>query len=368
MSRRDKGTYKFTGFRDDIKGLFAPPIRYNGPEDAMNRSSGIPPDLGKSRFVIESFEPAYLEVHRAGGIAARVEAALEELRDCCACPRDCHVDRLAGESRVCHTGRHARVASYGPHHGEEDCLRGRLGSGTIFFSWCNLRCVFCQNWDISQGDAGAERTAAQIADLMLDLQDAGCHNINFVTPEHVAPHVIEAIAEAVPRGLRVPIVYNTSAYDALGSLELLDGLVDIYMPDFKFWEPETSLRLSKAKDYPQRARDAIEEMHRQVGPLKFGRDGVARRGVLIRHLVMPGQLDETKSIFQWLAREVSPDTYVNIMGQYRPEYRVGTPGPGTKGLPRYPEIDRRPERDELRRACDLAQDAGLWRLDQRWLL
>jgi putative pyruvate formate lyase activating enzyme len=336
----------------------------------MNRTSGTPPshDPRQSRFVIEPFEPVYLELHRCGGLAARAKAALEELKDCCACPRDCHVDRLAGESRVCHTGRYARVASYGPHHGEEDCLRGRFGSGTIFFGRCNLRCVFCQNWDISQGDAGAERTAAQIADLMLDLQDAGCHNINFVTPEHVAPQVIEAIAEAIPRGLGVPIVYNTSAYDALHSLALLDGLVDIYMPDFKFWKSETSLRLCKAKDYPQRARDAIVEMHRQVGALKFGPDGVARRGVLVRHLVMPGQLDESEAIFEWLADEVSPDTYVNIMGQYRPAYRVGTPGPGTSGEPRHPEINRRPAGGDLRAAYRLARDAGLWRLDERWFL
>jgi putative pyruvate formate lyase activating enzyme len=320
------------------------------------------------RFLLESFEPAYVAVYRDGAMDERVDAALDELRDCCACPRDCHIDRMQDESRVCHTGRYAQVASYGPHHGEEDCLRGRRGSGTIFFNRCNLRCVFCQNWDISQGVAGVERNAAQIADLMLQLQDAGCHNINFVTPEHVAPQVIEAIAEAVPRGLSVPIVYNTSAYDAVRSLELLDGLVDIYMPDFKFWKQETSLRLCKAKDYPARAREAIAEMHRQVGPLTFGRDGVARRGVLVRHLVMPGQLDESAAIFRWLAEEVSPDTYINIMAQYRPEYRVGTPGPGTQGQPRYPEIDRRPDRSELGEAYALARRAGLWRFDERWLL
>jgi putative pyruvate formate lyase activating enzyme len=259
------------------------------------------------------------------------------------------------------------VASYGPHHGEEDCLRGRCGSGTIFFGRCNLRCVFCQNWDISQNTAGVERNARQIADLMLQLQDAGCHNINFVTPEHVAPQVVEAIAEAIPRGLRIPIVYNTSAYDAVRSLELIDGLVDIYMPDFKFWEGATSLRLAKAKDYPERARDAIREMHRQVGDLKFGPDGVARRGVLLRHLVMPGQLEESRAIFRWLAEDVSPDTFVNLMAQYRPEYRVGTPRPGAGGEPRYREIDRRPEREELRTAYQMARDAGLWRFDERWV-
>jgi putative pyruvate formate lyase activating enzyme len=332
----------------------------------MAANSSNPPPLIE-RFLLEQFEPAYREVQRRGGLPERVGAALDELRDCRACPRDCRIDRMEDDSRVCHTGRYARVASYGPHHGEEDCLRGRLGSGTIFFGRCNLRCVFCQNWDISQNATGMECTAGQIADVMLQLQDAGCHNINFVTPEHVAPQVVEAIAEAVPRGLSVPIVYNTSAYDAVRSLELLDGLVDIYMPDFKFWKQETSLRLCKAKDYAPRARDAIVEMHRQVGPLMFGRDGVARRGVLVRHLVMPGQLDESASIFRWLARELSPDTYINIMGQYRPEYRVGTPRPGTQGEPRYPEIDRRPVRDELGEAYALASRAGLWRFDERWL-
>jgi putative pyruvate formate lyase activating enzyme len=255
------------------------------------------------------------------------------------------------------------VSSAFPHFGEEDCLRGWRGSGTIFFSLCNLRCAFCQNWDISQKYSGKERGPEEIADLMLGLQEQGCHNINFVTPEHVAPQVIEAIAAAVPRGLRVPIVYNTSAYDALTSLRLLDGLVDIYMPDFKFWRTETSLHLAKAKDYAERARAAILEMHRQVGPLRFGRDGLARRGVLVRHLVMPGQTDEAEAIFEWLAREVSPDTYLNIMGQYRPEYQVGQIA--DNGAVKLAEINRRPTPEEMQAAYDAARRAGLWRFDER---
>ena len=275
------------------------------------------------RFVLAPFEPAYLELHRSGGMVERVAAAMRELADCCACPRACHVNRLADESKVCRTGRHALVTSAFPHHGEENCLRGSRGSGTIFFSLCNLRCVFCQNWDISQEASGVECSAKRIAELMLALQSQRCHNINFVTPEHVVPQVIEAIGEAIPMGLCLPIVYNTSAYDSLESLKLLDGIVDIYMPDFKFWKSDTAKRLCKARDYPDRAREAVAEMHRQVGPLKFGPDDVARRGVLIRHLVMPGQLDETSAIFNWLANELSPDTFVNIMGQYRPAYEVG---------------------------------------------
>src|SRR5262245_16244170 len=232
------------------------------------------------RFVVDDHEPAYLRLQETGELPARVAAALRELEDCCACPRNCRCNRLRDETRACHTGRYAIVSSAFPHFGEEDCLRGWRGSGTIFFSLCNLRCSFCQNWEISQKLSGTERGPVEIADLMLGLQEQGCHNINFVTPEHVAPQVIEAIGEAAARGLRVPIVYNTSAYDALSSLRLLDGLVDVYMPDFKFWKPETALALARARDYPERARDAILEMHRQVGPLKLGRDGLARRGVL----------------------------------------------------------------------------------------
>jgi putative pyruvate formate lyase activating enzyme len=293
-----------------------------------------------------------------------VAAGLRELENCSACPRNCHVNRLANQTKVCHTGRYARVASAFPHFGEEDCLRGWNGSGTIFFSLCNLRCVFCQNWDISQQSVGSEYPPERIAELMLGLQSHGCHNINFVTPEHVVPQIIEAIAQAIRRGLHLPIVYNTSAYDALASLELLDGIVDIYMPDFKFWEPQTAKRLAKAKDYPERAREAILEMHRQVGPLKFGPDGLARRGVLVRHLVMPGQLTESKAIFAWLADEVSADTYVNIMGQYRPDYEVGQLA--RDGSPKYADINRRPTPEEVEQAYEAACRAGLWRFDQRW--
>jgi putative pyruvate formate lyase activating enzyme len=198
---------------------------------------------------------------------------------------------------------------------------------------------------------------------MLALQELGCHNINFVTPEHVAPQVIEAIAAAVPRGLQLPIVYNTSGYDALSSLRLLEGLIDVYMPDFKFWKPETALRLARAKDYPERARDAIREMHRQVGPLSFGPDGLARRGVLVRHLVMPGQLEETAAIFEWLARELSRDTYVNVMGQYHPDYQVGSLA--ANGVTRHPDIARRPTAAEMEAAYAAARRAGLWRFDGR---
>jgi len=319
--------------------------------------------VAREPFLVSECEPVYLKAFREGSLPSRVAAALHELSDCRACPRNCGVNRLNDETRACHTGRYAVVGSAFPHFGEEDCLRGWNGSGTIFFSLCNLRCVFCQNWDISQKRSGKECSGIEIAELMLGLQERGCHNINFVTPEHVAPQIIEAIAAAIPMGLRVPLVYNTSAYDALSSLKLLDGLIDVYMPDFKFWSPTTALRLAKAQDYPARAREAILEMHRQVGPLRFGRDGLARRGVLVRHLVMPGQSEESSAIFDWLAREVSPDTYVNIMDQYRPEYQVGQVA--QNGEAKYVEIGRHPTGVEISGAIVAAQRAGLWRFDQR---
>ncbi|MBI4881675.1 MAG: radical SAM protein [Planctomycetes bacterium] len=315
-----------------------------------------------ARFLVTDFEPAYLRLLRQGELDPRVAAALAELRECRACPRDCGVDRMAGELGACRTGRHAGVSSAFPHHGEERCLRGTQGSGTIFFSGCNLRCVFCQNADISQGRAARSCSAGEIAGAMLELQSLGCHNINFVTPEHVVPQTIEAIALAAQAGLRLPIVYNTSAYDAPASLALLDGLIDIYMPDFKLWEEQSAARYLKAMDYPERARQALREMHRQVGPLVLDAAGLARRGVLVRHLVMPGGLAEAAAIFRWLAEEVSPDTWVNVMGQYQPQHRVGRAGPG--GRRAFPEIDRRPARAEVAAAYAAARAAGLWRFDE----
>lgn len=319
---------------------------------------------GVDRFLVPSFTPAYLDPAVRRTLSDRVAAAHEELSCCCACPRNCKVDRMAGETKVCNTGRYARVSSAFPHMGEEDCLRGRRGSGTIFFSMCNLHCVFCQNWDISQKGGGREVDAGGMADLMLVLQKRGCHNINLVTPEHVVPQIVEALAVAIERGLRLPVVYNTSAYDGMSSLRLMDGLVDIYMPDFKFWSRSTASRLLKAKDYPDRAREAIREMHRQVGDLRFTPDGLACRGLLVRHLVMPGLLDETREVFRFLA-DLSRDTFVNIMGQYHPDYEVGTTpdsGRNTGSTP-YAEINRRPSTTELEGAYEAARAAGLWRFD-----
>jgi putative pyruvate formate lyase activating enzyme len=301
--------------------------------------------------------PSYLNLYRTGELARRVEQALASLADCTVCPRDCHVDRRLEEpgKAVCRTGRYARVGSYFPHFGEEDCLRGWNGSGTIFFSYCNLRCVFCQNFDLSWEGQGRPARPRDLARMMLHLQDQGCHNINFVTPEHVVPQMLEGLLEAVEQGLRLPIVYNTSAYDSLESLRLLDGVVDIYMPDFKFWDADTAKWIVKADDYPVVARRTIREMHRQVGDLVFGADGLARRGLLVRHLVMPKRLAGTRQIMRFLAREISPDTYVNIMAQYRPEGRAS----------RYEAIDRPITAEEYAEAVAIAREEGLWRFDSR---
>jgi len=315
------------------------------------------------RFRLDAFEPAYLALLRDGRLAARAEEARRALESCRLCPRACEARRLEGRTGTCGIGRRAVVSSAFPHHGEEDCLRGRRGSGTVFFAGCGLRCVFCQNADVSWLRLGDEHAAADLASVFLGLQERGCHNLNLVTPTHVVPQVLEAAAVAAGRGLRLPIVYNSGGYDAAGTLRLLDGVVDVYMPDFKFWRPETAARYAGAPDYPERAREALLEMHRQVGPLRLGADGLARRGVLVRHLVLPGLVEESGAIFEWLAREVSPDTYVNVMGQYRPEWRVGEPdGEGRK---RFAEIDRRPRAWEMDAAHESARRAGLWRFDVR---
>jgi putative pyruvate formate lyase activating enzyme len=304
--------------------------------------------------------PAYLDLPE-GELGRRAVEAVAALQHCRLCPRDCGVDRVRGKWAACKTGRHAVVSSAFPHFGEEDCLRGWNGSGTIFFGHCNLRCKFCQNFDISQAIPPRQDDAAlrpeQIARVMLGLQARGCHNVNFVTPEHVVPQVLEAVAAAVPLGLRVPLVYNTSAYDSMESLGWMDGVVDIYMPDFKLWSPEASKRYLMAEDYPEVARRVIAEMHRQAGPLRVDDEGLATRGLLIRHLVMPGMLEESRRVLEWIVDTLGPDTYVNLMDQYHPAGRVSADT--------LPEINRRPGPEELEDARRIARDLGLRRLDER---
>ena len=306
--------------------------------------------------------PRYLELHRTGELKARARAALELLgAPCRVCPRVCSVDRLKDERGLCKIGRRATVASHFPHFGEENCLRGWNGSGTIFFSGCNLRCVFCQNFDISQdikpnGVAGS--SPGDLATMMLSLQHEGCHNINFVTPEHVVPQILEALPHAIEGGLRLPIVYNTSAYDSLHSIRLMDGVADIYMPDFKLWDRERCRRYLLAPDYADSAREVIRAMHEQVGPLTVNEDGLAMRGLLVRHLVMPGMLEDTREILGYLA-QLSRDTYVNVMDQYYPAWKAKTDE-------KYREINRGVEAAEMQMAYACAREAGLWRFDRRW--
>jgi putative pyruvate formate lyase activating enzyme len=302
--------------------------------------------------------PSYLTLG-TDELVRRSTVALELLgRPCRVCPRHCRVDRSVGEHGLCLVGREAVVASHFAHFGEEDCLRGRHGSGTIFLAGCSLRCVFCQNFEIAWSLRGEPVSPARLASIMLELQAAGCHNVNWVTPEHVVPQLLESMPLAAERGLRLPIVYNTSAYDALDCLGLLDGVVDVYMPDFKLWTAERARRYLKRADYPDVARAAITEMHRQVGDLVLDEDGLARHGLLVRHLVLPGLLDETERILHFVADELGPNTYLNLMGQYRPCARVGMDG-------KHLELNRPLQREEYMQALAIAGRLGLARLDER---
>jgi len=305
--------------------------------------------------------PAYLGLG-AEGVAARAEMALRLLGPdrCGVCPRLCKVNRLGGQRGLCGIGRQAVVASLFPHFGEEDCLRGWNGSGTIFFAGCNLRCVFCQNFDISWQVRGETVTPKRLAAMMLAMQGRGCHNINFVTPAHVVPQILRALPRAIERGLRQPIVYDTRGCDSLDSLRLLDGIVEICMPDLKIWTPGRACGYLRMPGYPQAARQAVTEMNRQVGSLRLGENGLARRGLLVRHLVMPGMLEETRAILRYVAAELGPGTYVNLMAQYRPAGLVGS-----HRRDGYHEIGRQLTRDEYDRAVEFAGELGLTRLDRR---
>jgi putative pyruvate formate lyase activating enzyme len=309
---------------------------------------------GKNCGMTEPFVPGYVKLFHTGELAHRVRQALQHLKNCDLCPNRCRADRLDSRRRgACRTARQARVASYGPHHGEERPLVGRNGSGTIFFSGCNLACVFCQNWDISQQDRGQEVSAAELAAMMLELQDQGCHNINLVSPSHVVAPVLEALPLAAEGGLKLPLVYNSGGYDSLQTLALLDGVIDIYMPDMKFADSATARRYTGVAGYGEVNRAAVLEMHRQVGDLVLDERGIAFRGLLVRHLVLPENLAGTDLILTFLAEEVSRDTYLNLMDQYRPCYCAD----------RHPPLDRRLTAAEFQRARKWAKAAGLKRLD-----
>jgi len=304
----------------------------------------------------KQFEPAYLKLHRSGELRGRVAEAYRRLERCTVCARECGVNRReSAKGAACRTGERAVVSSYAPHFGEESPLVGRDGSGTIFFSWCNLRCQYCQNYEISQLGHGQEVEPENLAAMMLRLQVMGCHNINLVSPSHVVPQILAGLLIAVEAGLRLPLVYNTGGYDNLETLKMLDGVVDIYMPDMKYADEAMAQRYSKVKNYPAVNQAAVKEMHRQVGDLVMDEHGVALRGLLVRHLILPEGLAGTREIVRFLAEEISPNTYLNVMDQYRPCYKADD----------LPPLDRRITREEYNEAVQMALDAGLTRLDKR---
>ena len=299
------------------------------------------------------FQPGYIKLYKSGELKKRVEKTVNLLKQCQICPRRCKVNRLENEKGICKVGRLPMVSSYNPHFGEESPLVGTQGSGTIFLTSCNLGCIFCQNYDISHLGAGYEISIERFAKMMIELQNIGCHNINFVTPTHVVPQILEALTIAVEMGLKIPLVYNTGGYDLIETLMIIEGIFDIYMPDFKFTDSDIANRFCKARDYPEVAMKAIKEMHRQVGDLVMNNHGIAERGLIVRHLIMPNELAGTQKVMHFLANEISKNTYVNIMDQYHP-----------CGLAhKYPEINRRITTEEFSNAINIAREEGLTRLD-----
>jgi putative pyruvate formate lyase activating enzyme len=300
------------------------------------------------------FEPRYRALHRSGELHARADRLWRSLAACKICPRSCGVNRLEGEAGFCGASAELIISSHHPHHGEERSLVGSGGSGTVFFSHCGLRCVFCINWETSHDGLGAERSVEDLAAMMLSLQDRGCHNLNVVTPTHYAPHILRALDRAAGRGLELPLVYNTCGWESLEVLRLLDGVVDIYLPDFKYDDPAMADRYSAgAATYPEVTRQALLEMHRQVGVARPDPDGLMRRGLMIRHLVMPNRVGGTREVVQWIAANLPRDTYVNLMSQYRPLYQAHD----------FPAIARRLTPQEFAEAVRWAREAGLTNLD-----
>ena len=303
------------------------------------------------------YTPRYLLAHRTGRLKEKIQRGRKLLENCRLCPRNCEVNRFEESGKICQIGHFAKVSNHFPHFGEEACLTGFNGSGTIFFISCNLRCVFCQNWDISHSNNGRGVQPEELANIMMDLQDRGCHNINFVTPSHVVVQILEALEIAINLGLYLPLVYNTSAYDSEISLELLDGIIDIYMPDFKFWNPQSAKLFLNAQDYPEIAKRNLKNMYRQVGDLQLDDNGIVYKGLLIRHLVMPGQLNDTKHILNFIANEISIESAVNVMFQYHPKYITNSA--------KFESINRLLTESERETALEYKTHSGL--PDYSWL-
>jgi len=306
------------------------------------------------RLADPDFEPGYLRLHQTGELQRRGQELWQRMESCSLCPRECGARRLEGEEGFCGGSSHLVIAAYHPHFGEEDSLVGDHGSGTVFFSNCNLRCVFCINWEISQGGAGNRTSLEAFATMMLRLQEMGCHNINIVTPTHYSPHIVLGLDVAAQRGLRLPLVYNTNGWERMDVLEVLDGVVDIYLPDCKYAESAMASKYSSGADsYPAVTQAALLEMHRQVGVAKPAEDGLMYRGLMIRHLVMPNDVGGSKQVISWIAENLPLDTYVNIMSQYRPMHKADE----------YPDISRRLHRSEYREVVEHAKQLGLTNLD-----
>ena len=302
---------------------------------------------------MQEFQPAYLRLYHSKELFKRIEILNQALSSCQLCPRRCKVNRLKDEKGICLTGRLAYVSSFGPHFGEEAPLVGTGGSGTIFFTHCNLGCIFCQNYDISHLGEGYPVEDEELAEIMLKLKRMGCHNINFVTPTHVVAQILRALPLAIEKGLDLPLVYNTGGYDLVSTLKFLDGVFDIYMPDFKYSDPEVAKKLSDAPDYPEVVKSALREMHRQTGDLITDKKGVAQRGLIIRHLVLPENLAGTEEVMKFISSEISKDSYVNVMDQYHPAYRAKD----------FPALNRRITSQEYNDALNMAKKYGLHRLD-----
>ncbi|MDW8141628.1 MAG: radical SAM protein [Candidatus Bipolaricaulota bacterium] len=294
--------------------------------------------------------PSYLALYESGELHRRVEEARRRLGACTLCPRVCRANRLQNEIGQCNVGRWALVSSFGPHFGEERVLRGRHGSGTVFFAGCNLRCQYCQNYEISQLLDGSAASAERLAEIFLEVQEMGCHNLNLVTPTHVIAQILEALELAISQGFWLPIVYNTSGYDSVAALKLLDGVVDIYMPDFKYSDSQIANKYSGIEHYGEVARAAFKEMHRQVGDLLV-ENGLAKRGLLIRHLVLPNGLAGSREVLRFIAEELSRDSWVNIMAQYHPAYKAFE----------HSELSRRIASKEYWEVVEYARSLGLHR-------
>ncbi len=338
--------------RQFIKSCFC--LAISGFSSALTSlCSGCQKTRGKTETAVD-FEPAYLRLHKSGELKERAEELWNVMKSCKLCPRKCGTNRLDGNKGFCQASSQLEIASYHPHFGEEKSLVGKKGSGTIFFTNCSLRCVFCINWEISQGGEGRPRSIEELAEMMLSLQRMGCHNINVVTPTHYSPHILRAIDIAAGKGLRLPLLYNTCGWESIEILKKLDGIVDIYLPDIKYSNGEMAAKYSSAAGtYPEITQAALLEMHRQVGVAKPASNGLMYRGLMIRHLVMPNGVAGTKKVVEWIAQNLPKDTYLNIMSQYRPMYKAFE----------YPQIARRITTEEYAQAVEWARQAGLTNLD-----